>query len=88
MSTALPIEPELPPSFNVPALSPVTPIRAAKSKVYSPISGVVGRSFIRLCLWFDLLSSRKKQSYTPPVEGFLNFAAPETETEVPHAAAS
>jgi hypothetical protein len=49
----------------------------------------VGHTFIRLCLWFDLLSSWKKQNYAPPVDGFLNFAASELETEVvPHAAAS
>jgi len=88
MSTVLSVQPELASPSNLPALSPVAPIRSAKPKVYSPISGVVGHSFIRLCLWFDLLSSWKKQSYTPPVDGFLNFAAAEIDTEVSHAAAS
>ena len=81
-------QPDLSLSSNLPALSPVTSIRTAKPKVYSPISGVVGHSFIRLCLWFDLLSSWKKQSYAPPVEGFLNFSASESKTGAPNGAAS
>ena len=104
MSAILSAQPELPSSSNLPTLSPVTTIRTAKlenagepvkvalppnPKLYSPINGVVGHTFIRLCLWFDLLSSWKKRSHTPPVDGFLNFAASEIETEVvPHAAAS
>lgn len=61
----------------------------ANSNFYSPISGLVGHAFIRLCLWFDLLSSWKKRTYARPSDGFLNFADSEMETEVvPHAAAS
>lgn len=89
---------------NLATLSPVTSIRTAKLelagkairvapganlKLHSPISGVVGHTFIRLCLWFDLLSSWKKRGHAPPADGFLNFAASEIETEVvPHAPAS
>jgi hypothetical protein len=86
MSTALSVQPELPSSPNLSALGAVSPSRTAKPKVYSPISGVVGHTFIRLCLWFDLLSSWKKQNYAPPVDGFLNFATSEPETEAPHGA--
>jgi hypothetical protein len=104
MSAVSSAQPELPSSSNLPTLSPVTAIRTAKlenagepvkvapptnPKLYSPINGVVGHTFIRLCLWFDLLSSWKKRSYAPPVDGFPNVAASEIETEiVPHAAAS
>jgi len=104
MSAVSSAQPELPSSSNLPTLSAVTSIRTAKlenagesvkvalpanPKLYSPINGVVGRTFIRLCLWFDLLSSWKRQSYTPSVDGHLNLAAYESETEVvPHAAAS
>jgi hypothetical protein len=88
MSAALPDQPQLP-SSGMSTLSPVTSIRTSNPRLYSPISGAVGHTFIRLCLWFDLLSSWKKQNYAPPVDGFLNFAASELETEVvPHAAAS
>src|SRR4051812_37331351 len=104
MSAIFSAQPELPSSSNLPTLSPVTAIRTAKleaagqavkvalqtnPKLYSPINGVVGHTFIRLCLWFDLLSSWKRRSYAPPADGFLNFTASEIETEiVPHPAAS
>ena len=104
MSAASSAQPELPSLSNLPTLSPVVSIRTenlantgdsvkvtlpTNPNLYSPINGVVGHTFIRLCLWFDLLSSWKKQSYIPPVDGFLNFAASEIETEVvPQAAAS
>jgi hypothetical protein len=104
MSAASPAQPELPSSPNLPTVSSVTSIRTAKLEnsgqavkaalptnpnLYSPINGVVGHTFIRLCLWFDLLSSWKKRSHAPPVDGFLNFAASEVETEVvPHTVAS
>jgi hypothetical protein len=104
MSATFSAQPELPSQSNLPTLSPVTAIRTAKlenagepvkvalptnPKLYRPINGVIGHTFVRLCLWFDLLSSWKRRSYTPPVDGFLNFASSEIETEVvPHAAAS
>jgi hypothetical protein len=104
MSAILSAQPELPSSSSLTTISPVTAIRTAKlekasasvkvaltanQNLYSPINGVVGHTFIRLCLWFDLVSSWKKRSHTQPVDGFLNFAASEVETEVvPHAAAS
>ena len=103
MSAALSAQPELPSSSNLPTLSPEPAIRTvnlvsagqsvkvtlpANPNLYSPINGVVGYTFIRLCLWFDLLSSWRKQRYIAPVDGFLNFAS-EVETEVaPRAAAS
>jgi hypothetical protein len=101
MSATFSAQPELPSQSNLPTLSPVTAIRTAKlenagesvkvglptnPKLYSPINGVVGHTFIRLCLWFDLLSSWKKQNYAPPVDGFLTFATSEPETEAPHGA--
>ena len=104
MSAASSTQPELPSSSNLVTLSPAASIRTAKMEIagntvsmaspakpnlYSPISGLVGHTFIRLCLWFDLVSSWKKRTYTRPSEGFLNFADSEMETEVvPHAAAS
>jgi len=104
MSAALSAQPELPSSSNLPTLSPEPAIRTvnlvsagqsvkvtlpANPNLYSPINGVVGYTFIRLCLWFDLLSSWRKQRYIAPVDGFLNFAASGVETEVaPRAAAS
>lgn len=60
-----------------------------KQDFHSPINGVVGHTFIRLCLWVDLLSSWKKRNSVPPAGQFLNFAASEIEADVvPHAAAS
>ena len=60
-----------------------------KQDFHSPINGVVGHTFIRLCLWVDLLSSWKKRNYVPPAGEILSFAAPEMESEaVSHAAAS
>jgi hypothetical protein len=104
MSAASSAQPELPSLSNPPTLSSVAAIRTANlvsvgqsvkvalprnPNLCSPINGVVGHTFIRLCLWFDLLSSWKKRSHTPPVDGFLKFAASEVETEVvPHAAAN
>ena len=97
MSAALSTQPELPSSTiptKIATLSPITSIRSANPKLSrpitsSPINGVVGHTFIRLCLWFDLLSSWKKQSYTPPTDGFLNFGAREAQNEaVPHPAAN
>jgi hypothetical protein len=104
MSAALSAQPELPSSSNLPTLSPEPAIRTVNlvsagqsvkvtlptnRNLYSPINGVVGHTFIRLCLWFDMLSSWKKRSYAPPVDGLPNVAASEIETEiVPHAAAS
>lgn len=82
MSAALSVQPELPSLPKPTTLAPVTSIRTANPRLYSPISGLVGHTFIRLCLWFDLLSSWKKRNYTPQVDGFLNFAASEMETEV------
>jgi hypothetical protein len=94
MSDASSVQPELPSASNISTISPITSIRSAKPKLSrpitsSPINGVVGHTFIRLCLWFDLLSSWKKQSYTPPTDGFLNFGAREAQNEaVPHPAAN
>jgi hypothetical protein len=99
MSAALSAQPELPSSSSLAIFSPATSIRPVKSeiaresvrttpptnpKLYRPVNGVVGNAFIRLCLWFDLLSSWKKRTYAPPVYGFLNAAATEIETEVVH----
>lgn len=104
MSADLSAEPELSSSSNLSTLRPVTSIRVenlgnagelvgvglpANPNLYSPIHGVVGHTFIRLCLWFELLSSWKNRNYARPVDGFVNFAASEIKTEVvPHAAAS
>ncbi|MGH9516718.1 MAG: hypothetical protein ACRD3P_13685 [Terriglobales bacterium] len=88
MSAALPNLPKLPSSSSTPTLNSVTPMRTANPKLYSPISGVVGHGFIRLCVWVDRLSSWKKQSYAPPVDGFLNFADQVDTQAVPHSAAS
>lgn len=88
MSAALTNQLEVP-SSSTTTLNPVSSIQTANPALYSPISGLVGHTFIRLCLWFDLLSSWKKQKYAPPADGFLDFATSEAQTEaVPYAAAS
>lgn len=104
MSAALSVPPELPSSSKLATFSTSTSSRTARLDVaggkgkaaspadpnlYSPINGVVGHTFIRLCLWVDLLSSWKKRNSVPPAGQFLNFAASEIEADVvPHAAAS
>jgi hypothetical protein len=90
MSAALPAQPELPSSCNnVPTLNPIASSRSAKPDLYSPITGVVGHTFIRVCLWFDRLSLWKKQSNTAPIDGVLNFADREAKDEgFPHSAAN
>ena len=104
MSAALSVAPELPSSSKLATFSTSTSSRTARLEVadregkaaspadhnlHSPINGVVGHTFIRLCLWLDLLSSWKQRTNAPPAGGFLNFAASEIEADVvPHAAAS
>lgn len=104
MSATSSDQPELPSSCNLATLNPVSSVRTAKLEIvsesawvapptnpnlYSPIRGFIGHTFIRLCLWFDLLSSWRKRNYTPPVDGFLNSTASEMESAVvSHAAAS
>jgi hypothetical protein len=104
MSADLSAESELLSSSNLSTLTPVTSIRIEKlenggelvgvglptnADLHSPIHGVVGHTFIRLCLWFELLSSWKKRNYARPADSFVNFPVSEIKTEVdPHAAAN
>jgi hypothetical protein len=51
--------------------------KTTNPSLYSPVSGVVGYCFIRMCLWVDLLVSWKRRAYVAPEDGFPNFAASE-----------
>lgn len=104
MSASLSVPPELPSSSKLATFSTSTSSRTARLDVaggevkaaspadqnlHSPINGVVGHTFIRLCLWVDLLSSWKKRNYAPPAGEVLSFATSEMESDVvSHAAAS
>jgi hypothetical protein len=79
------------PSIQVPVQvkTKVVSFSSVKENQHSPVNGFVGRCFIRVCLWADLVTSWKHRSYTAPAGGFPTFADSEPESEaVHHAAAS
>jgi hypothetical protein len=81
----------IPPSIqlSVPVRDQARTLSSVDRSLYGPVNGFVGRCFIRICLWADLVSSWKRRSYTVPVGGFPNFTDSEPESEAgQHAVAS
>ena len=80
-----------PPSIQlaVPVRDHARSVSSTDRSLYGPVNGFVGRCFIRVCLWADLVVSWKRRSYTVPQRGFPNLADSEPESEAgQHAVAS
>ena len=74
---------------SVPIRNQSRTISSIDRNPYRPVNGLVGRCFIRVCLWAELLVSWKRRSYTAPAGGFPECGDSEPESEAaPHAAAS
>jgi hypothetical protein len=91
-SSADPVEIKgIPPSIqlSVPVRDQARTVSSVDRSLYGPVNGFVGRCFIRVCLWADLVSSWKHRSYAAPAGGLPNFADSEPESEAgQHAVAS